>query len=115
MPLRPWRQETPIADEGPPRLRRVGGRETPARGRQRDWLVLIFSQPHADLVELPVDLWPYEPLATRIWQLRPDLTTYDAAYVALAEALDLPLVTLDQRVQRAPGITCAVETPSAPA
>jgi predicted nucleic acid-binding protein len=72
-------------------------------------------QAHTDLVELPVDLWPYEALATRIWQLRPNLTTYDAAYVALAEALELPLVTLDQRVQRAPGINCAVETPSAPA
>jgi predicted nucleic acid-binding protein len=50
-------------------------------------------------------------LAARIWQLRLNLTSYDAAYVALAEALGLPLVTLDQRIQRAPGITCAVDTP----
>jgi predicted nucleic acid-binding protein len=72
-------------------------------------------QAHADLVDLPVDLWPYEALATRIWQLRPNLTSYDAAYVALAETLDVPLVTLDQRMQRAPAITCAVDTPPASA
>jgi predicted nucleic acid-binding protein len=68
-------------------------------------------QAHTDLVDLPIDLWPYEVLAARIWQLRLNLTSYDAAYVALAEALGLPLVTLDQRIQRAPGITCTVDTP----
>lgn len=68
-------------------------------------------QAHADLVDLPVDLWPYEVLAERIWQLRSNLTSYDAAYVALAEALSAPLVTLDRRIQRAPGITCSVESP----
>jgi predicted nucleic acid-binding protein len=69
------------------------------------------AQAHADLVALPVDLWPYEVLAARVWQLRPNLTSYDAAYVALAEALGLALVTLDQRIKRAPGITCTVDTP----
>ncbi len=67
-------------------------------------------QAHADLLDLPVDLWPYELLAERIWQLRANLTSYDAAYVALAETLGLVLVTLDQRIQRAPGITCTVDT-----
>jgi predicted nucleic acid-binding protein len=67
-------------------------------------------QAHADLLDLPVDLWPYELLAERIWQLRANLTSYDAAYVALAETLGLALVTLDQRIQRAPGITCTVDT-----
>jgi predicted nucleic acid-binding protein len=67
-------------------------------------------QAHADLLDLPVDLWPYELLAERIWQLRANLTSYDAAYVALAERLGLVLVTLDQRVQRAPGLTCTVDT-----
>jgi predicted nucleic acid-binding protein len=44
-----------------------------------------------------------------IWQLHPNLTSYDAAYVALAEALGLALVAPDRRVQRAAGIGCTVE------
>ena len=44
----------------------------------------------------------------RIWELRDNLTAYDAAYVALAEAIDCPLVTADARVSRAPGLRCAV-------
>ena len=71
------------------------------------------AQAHADLVDLPVELWRYEVLAPRVWDLRLNLTSYDAAYVALAEALQAPVVTLDERISRAPGITCAVETPSA--
>ena len=70
-------------------------------------------QAHTDLLDLPVDLWPYEVLAARVWELRLNLTSYDAAYVALAEVLELPLVTLDGRIRRAPGIMCAVETPPA--
>lgn len=45
----------------------------------------------------------------RIWSLRDNLTAYDAAYVALAEALDAPLVTSDARLARTPGIRAAVE------
>jgi predicted nucleic acid-binding protein len=44
----------------------------------------------------------------RIWELRDNLTAYDAAYVALAEAIDCPLVTGDARLSRAPGLRCAV-------
>jgi predicted nucleic acid-binding protein len=44
----------------------------------------------------------------RIWELRDDLTAYDAAYVALAEAIDCPLVTADARMSRAPGLRCSV-------
>ena len=69
------------------------------------------AQAHADLLDLPIDLFPYESLAQRVWQLRRNLTSYDAAYVALAEALDAPLVTLDRRLSEAPGITCRVEVP----
>lgn len=69
------------------------------------------AQAHADLLDLQVDLWPYDILAARIWQLRANLTSYDAAYVALAEKLDVPLVTLDRRIRRAPGIRCAVLDP----
>ena len=44
----------------------------------------------------------------RVWELRDNLTTYDAAYVALAEAIDCPLVTADARISRAPGLRCVV-------
>ena len=67
---------------------------------------------HADLLDLAVDLWPYDVLATRAWELRANLSSYDAAYVALAEILAAPLVTLDQRILRAPGITCSVSVPA---
>ena len=69
------------------------------------------AQAHQDLLELPVELWPYEALGARIWQLRPNLSSYDAAYIALAEAIDTPLITLDRRIRRAPGIECAIDTP----
>ena len=71
------------------------------------------AQAHADLVDLPIDLFPYEPLAQRVWQLRRNLTSYDAAYVALAEILDVPLVTLDLRLSDAPGVRCRFEVPPA--
>lgn len=45
----------------------------------------LGAQAHADLLDLPLELWPYELLASRSWQLRENLTIYDAAYVALAE------------------------------
>jgi predicted nucleic acid-binding protein len=48
-------------------------------------------------------------LLPRIWELRENLSTYDAAYVAAAEAYECPLVTADDRLARAPGIRCAVE------
>lgn len=44
----------------------------------------------------------------RVWELRHNLTTYDAAYVALAETLQCPLVTADARISRAPGLRCPV-------
>jgi len=67
------------------------------------------AQAHADLLDLPVDLFPYEALAQRVWQLRRNLTSYDAAYFALAEILDAPLITVDRRLSEAPGVTCRVE------
>ncbi len=44
----------------------------------------------------------------RVWELRDNLSAYDAAYVALAEAIDCPLVTADARLSRAPGLRCSV-------
>lgn len=63
----------------------------------------------ADLAELPLRLAPHLPLLARCWELRHNLTPYDAAYVALAEALDVALLTADARLSRASGIHCAVE------
>jgi predicted nucleic acid-binding protein len=51
----------------------------------------------------------HSPHLRRVWQLKDNLTAYDAAYVALAEALAVPLVTLDTRLGNAPGTTAAVE------
>ena len=57
----------------------------------------------------PVERYSHEPLLGRIWALREDLTAYDAAYVALAEALGAPLLTGDERVAGAPGVRARVE------
>ena len=69
------------------------------------------AQAHADLLDLEIEQWPYELLATRAWELRRNLSSYDASYVALAELTGATLVTLDGRVGRAPGLRCAVATP----
>jgi predicted nucleic acid-binding protein len=66
----------------------------------------------ADLLQLPTVLFPYEPFAARTWELRATVTAYDAWYVALAEALEADLATLDLRLARAPGPRCAFATPS---
>lgn len=69
------------------------------------------AQAHADLLDLALERWPYEPLAARTWQLRANLSSYDASYIALAELLDAPLVTLDRALAQAPGVRCDVQTP----
>ena len=69
------------------------------------------AQAHADLLDLAIEYWPYELLATRAWELLPNLTISDASYVALAELLGATLVTLDRRIGRAPGVQCVVATP----
>ena len=66
---------------------------------------------HRDLVQLPVTTFPFEPLGNRIWALHPTVTAYDAAYVALAEELDVPLWTLDRRLAAASGPRCSFRTP----
>ena len=69
------------------------------------------AQAHADLLDLAIEHWPYEPLAARAWELRANLSVHDASYVALAELADATLVTLDHRIGGAPGLRCAVATP----
>jgi predicted nucleic acid-binding protein len=64
-----------------------------------------------DLMQLDIDLFPFDPFAGRIWELRHYVTSYDAWYVALAEALELPLATLDEPLSKSNGVTCKFLTP----
>lgn len=60
----------------------------------------------AHLVDLPLERAPMARLLRRGWELRDTVTSYDAAYVALAELLGVALITTDARLSRAPGIRC---------
>ena len=62
-----------------------------------------------DLMVLPVDRWHISPLLPRMWELRENLTPYDAAYVALAELTGAVLVTGDERMTAAPGARCDIQ------
>jgi predicted nucleic acid-binding protein len=64
------------------------------------------SLAHSELLELAVSLHPHAPYAERAWELRANVTAYDACYIALAEALGAPLATLDARLTRAAGPRC---------
>lgn len=67
------------------------------------------SQALTDLASLPLRRVTHLPLLARIWELRDNLTAYDAAYVALAEALNALLLTADGPLGRASGVRCEVE------
>ena len=62
-----------------------------------------------DFGDLPVIRYPHEPLLPRIWELRHNVTAYDATYIALAEVLGAPLMTADARLPQAPGHSVSVE------
>lgn len=82
-------------------LRRyLRGREITSRraGYGLDWFL-----------DLPINRHPHSPFIPRVWQLRGNLTAYDAAYISLAEALGAQLVTLDQRLARSGGHSAVVE------
>ncbi len=83
--------------------RAVGSGEIPSE---------VGSLAHADLLALHVVLFAYEPVADRVWELRSSVTAYDAWYVALAELLDAPLVTVDARLARSKGPRCTFLTPT---
>jgi len=63
----------------------------------------------ADLADFPLRRYPHDVLLPRIWALRNNLTAYDAAYVALAEALDTPLLTRDKRLAATVGHRARIE------
>jgi predicted nucleic acid-binding protein len=63
----------------------------------------------AELRTLDLERHSHEPLLERVWALRENVTAHDAVYVALAEALDAPLLTCDARLARAPGLRARFE------
>ncbi len=67
------------------------------------------DQALADLADLGLNRYPHDVFLPRIWALRRNLTAYDAAYVALAEALDAPLITRDAVLAGAPGHVAHIE------
>jgi predicted nucleic acid-binding protein len=75
------------------------GELTEPRGREALDVLTVF----------PLTRYSHEPLLGRIWELRESLTAYDAAYVALAEALGATLLTRDQRLARATGIRATIQ------
>lgn len=77
----------------------AGGEIAPERGHEL----------MRDLVEMPMQRHPHDWLLPRAWELRRNLTAYDAMYVALAEALDAPLLTRDKRLAAAPGHQARIE------
>lgn len=78
-----------------------------ARGGQLDARRVAFALD--DLRALPLERVDHAALIPRCWELRENLTAYDASYVALAEALQATLLTGDRRIARAPGPTCPIE------
>jgi predicted nucleic acid-binding protein len=62
-----------------------------------------------DLVDFPLIRYPHDLFLLRIWELRPNVTAYDAAYIALAEALAAPLLTRDAALASAPGHRARIE------
>ena len=62
-----------------------------------------------DYSGLRIERYPHQHLLSRIWELRDNLTAYDAAYLALAETLEVPLLTRDRRMANAPGVRGTVE------
>jgi len=62
-----------------------------------------------DLAAMPIARYPHDMLLPRLWELRENLTAYDAAYVVLAESLDATMLTCDARVAHAPGHVAGIE------
>lgn len=82
-------------------LRRYAARREISAERGRSALAV--------LERFPITRYPHEPLLTRIWELRANLTAYDAAYIALAEGLDATFLTRDTRAAGAPMHRATVE------
>lgn len=80
---------------------------------RRRWLATTmtarrFATAVDDLGALPADRYPVLPFMPRAYELRANVSAYDATYVALAEQLDCVLVTADRRLASAPGLRCTI-------
>ena len=62
-----------------------------------------------DFLSLPIERFAHEFLLRRIWELRANITAYDAAYIALAEVLNAPLLTCDEKLASSPGHLAEIE------
>ncbi|WP_433674680.1 type II toxin-antitoxin system VapC family toxin [Microbacterium gorillae] len=76
-------------------------------GRKLTRVQAAAARRHAH--RLPIELWPWEVLGERAWELRHNCSTYDGGYVALAERIDARLVTGDARLIAAHGVRCPVD------
>ena len=79
--------------------------------RSREISEIEATLAHQNLLRLELQLFPFSPFADRVWELRKNLTSYDAWYVAMAESFDCPLATLDRKLSRASGPTCEIVVP----
>ena len=66
----------------------------------------VAALAHEELVDMRLLVFAFDTLAARVWALHSNVPPYDAAYVALAEGLAVPLLTLDRKLARADGPTC---------
>ena len=108
-----WAESTLAEGElAAPELVLVEATDVLRRMEVRQWISRSeASFAYAGLLRLELELFRFAPFAERVWELRGNLTSYDAWYVALAEALDCPLATLDRKLGRAPGPVCEVVGP----
>jgi len=79
------------------------------RWRAGDLTARRFRSAVDDLISLPIVRFPTGPLMVRAYELRSNLTPYDATYIALAEGLSCPLLSADARLARTPGVHCHID------
>jgi len=83
-------------------------------GLRRAWITGVITERDADSVvaliqEMEITRHSVQPFVNRMWRLRFNITAYDAAYVALAETLNMPLLTRDRRLSQSSGHTARIE------
>lgn len=111
-PAGEWAEELLRAELASPHLLPVEVANTMRRlVRAGELMEAVAALALGDLADLGVDHLPFDHVAERVWELRENLSAYDAWYVATAELLEVPMATLDRRLARSPGPRCAFLTP----